>query len=103
MKAFTKKVKQYVLDQGLDLVGIAATAKLDELTPAGYNRPKDLLPECRSTLVMAMQWNHALVDGLPELRPMYSRMMIMMNNFIDTAILKISRFLQDSGYLSLPE
>ena len=51
---------------------------------------------------MAMQWNHALVDGLPELRPMYSRMMIMMNNFLDTTLLKISRFLQRKGYLSMP-
>lgn len=102
MKVFTKKVKQYVLKQGLDLVGIASTEALDELTPKGYNRPKDLLPEAKSIIVMAMQWNHTLVDGLPELRPMYSRMMIMMNNFLDTTILKISHFLQDNGYLSLP-
>lgn len=102
MKGFTQEVKQFVLEQGMDLVGIAATAKIDELTPDGYNRPKDLLPECNSTIVMALQWNHTLVDGLPELRPMYSRMMIMMNNFIDTALLKISRFLQHKGFLALP-
>jgi len=102
MADFTGELKQYVLEQGMDLVGIAATAKIDELTPAGYNRPRDLLPECKSTVVMAVQWNHALVDGLPELRPMYSRMMIMMNNFLDTTILKISHFLQRKGYLSMP-
>ena len=102
MDDLTREVKQYVLEQGMDLVGVAATDRLDELTPAGYNRPKDLLPECKSTIVMALQWNHALVDGLPELRPMYSRMMIMMNNFLDTAILQISHFLKKKGYLSLP-
>lgn len=68
----TKDVKQYVLDQGMDLVGIASTAELDELTPEGYNRPKDLLPECKTTIVLALKWNDALVDGLPELLPMCS-------------------------------
>lgn len=98
----TKKVKQFVREQGLDLVGIASTARLDELTPAGYNRPKDLLPESKSTIVMALRWNDALVDGLPEIRPMYSRMMIMMNNLLDTTVLKISHFLQEKGFLAMP-
>jgi epoxyqueuosine reductase len=102
MQNFTREVKSFVLEQGMDLVGIASTAKLDELTPSGYNRPRDLLPEAKSTVVMALQWNHALVDGLPELRPMYSRMMIMMNNFLDTAVLKISGFLKSKGFVSLP-
>jgi epoxyqueuosine reductase len=99
---FTSDVKQYVLDQGMDLVGIASTSELDELTPEGYNRPKDLLPECKTTIVLGLKWNDALVDGLPELRPMYSRMMIMMNSFLDTTILTISRFLQKKGFLALP-
>ena len=98
----TKDVKHYVLDQEMDLVGIASTSKLDELTPEGYNRPKDLLPECKTTIVLALKWNDALVDGLPGLRPMYSRMMIMMNSFLDTTILTISHFLQKKGFLALP-
>lgn len=102
MNNLTQRVKQFVIEQGMDLVGIASTAKMEELTPPGYNRPQELLSECKSSIVIALQWNHALVDGLPELRPMYSRMMIMMNNFLDTTTLKISRFLQHNGYQSLP-
>lgn len=102
MKDLTKEIKAYATAQGIDLVGVASTATLDRLTPLGYNPPQDLMPECNSTIVLAIQWNHALVDGLPELRPMYSRMMIMMNNFLDTTIYHISRFLQQNGYLSLP-
>lgn len=102
MKDFTQQIKEYVIKQGLDLVGIASTASLDELTPGGYNRTQDLFPEGKSSIVMALQWNHALVDGLPEMRPMYSRMMIMMNNFLDTTVLKICHFLQQNGYQSLP-
>ena len=54
MQGLTNEVKQFVLDQGMDLVGIASTDKLDELTPKGYNRPKDLLAECNTSIVMAL-------------------------------------------------
>jgi epoxyqueuosine reductase QueG len=83
MKELTREVKQFVLDQGMDLVGIAPTDRLNELTPSGYNRPKEILAECRRSIVVALRWSDPLVDGLPELRAMYSRMMIMMNNQID--------------------
>jgi hypothetical protein len=33
MQGLTNEVKQFVLDQGKDLVRIASTDKLDELTP----------------------------------------------------------------------
>ena len=39
----TKQVKQFVRKQDMDLVGIASTARLRDLTPAGYNHPEDLL------------------------------------------------------------
>ena len=45
MQGLTNEVKQFVLDLGMDLVGIASTDKLDQLTPKGYYRPKDLLKE----------------------------------------------------------
>lgn len=102
MEKITKQVKQFALDQGMDLIGIASTETLDELTPVGYNRPKDLMAECHSSIVVALRWSDPLVDGLPELRAMYSRMMIMMNNQIDQGLLRISRFLTEKGFLALP-
>jgi epoxyqueuosine reductase len=102
MEDLTLEVKQYVLDQGIDLVGIAPTDRLNELTPEGYNRPKDILPECTSSIVVALRWSDPLVDGLPELRAMYSRMMIMMNNQIDETLLCIARFLTKKGFLAMP-
>ena len=56
MEDLTKEVKQFVLDQGMDLVGIASADRLNELTPEGYNRPKDILAECKSTIVIAFRW-----------------------------------------------
>jgi epoxyqueuosine reductase len=102
MKDLTGEVKHLVLDQGMDLVGIAPTGRLNELTPKGYNRPNEILPECKSSIVVALRWSDPLVDGLPELRAMYSRMMIMMNNQIDQALLRISHFLTEKGFLALP-
>ncbi len=102
MQDLTNEVEQFVLEQGLDLVGIALTDKLDELTPEGYNRPKDLLAECNTSIVMALRWSDTLIDGLPEIRAMYSRMMIMMNNQLDQALLRITRFLTKRGFLALP-
>jgi len=102
MENLTKEVKQFVLDQGMDLVGIASTDHLNELTPGGYNRPKDILAECKSTIVIAFRWPDPLVDGLPEIRAMYSRMMITMNNQLDQTLLRIARFLTKKGFLAMP-
>lgn len=102
MQNLTDEVKQFVIEQGLDLVGIASTAELDKLTPEGYNRPKDLLTECNTSIVVALRWSDTLIDGLPEIRAMYSRMMIMMNNRLDQILLEIARFLTNKGFLALP-
>ncbi|MFH1242477.1 MAG: hypothetical protein V1689_08955, partial [Pseudomonadota bacterium] len=77
MEEFTKEIKQAALDHGVDLLGIASADRLNALTPRGCNRPSDLLAECNSSIVIAMRWCDTLVDGLPEIRAMYSRMMIM--------------------------
>jgi epoxyqueuosine reductase QueG len=102
MKDLTDEVKQFALDQGMDLAGIASKETLTALTPEGYNRPNEILAECRSSIVVALRWSDPLVDGLPELRAMYSRMMIMMNNQIDQGLLRISHFLTERGFLALP-
>ncbi len=102
MEALTQEVKQFVLDQGMDLVGVAPADRLNALTPEGYNRPEDILPECNSSIVVALRWSDPLVDGLPELRAMYSRMMIMMNNQIDQILLHVARFITKKGFLALP-
>ena len=102
MKELTGEVKQFVLDQGMDLVGIASTDRLNGLTPKGYNRPNEILPECKRSIVVALRWSDPLVDGLPELRAMYSRMMIVMNNQIDQGLLRMSHFLTEKGFLALP-
>jgi len=98
----TEEVKQFALDQGMDLVGIASADRLHELTPEGYNRPQDILAECNTTIVIALRWPDPLVDGLPELRAMYSRMMITMNNQLDQTLLRIARFLTKRGFLAMP-
>ncbi|MBW1690270.1 MAG: epoxyqueuosine reductase [Deltaproteobacteria bacterium] len=102
MENLTEEVKQFVLDQGMDLFGIASADCLHELTPKGYNRPKDILAECNSTIVIGFRWPDPLVDGLPELRAMYSRMMIVMNSQLDQTLLRIARFLTQRGFLAMP-
>ena len=102
MEKFTEEIKRFALNQGIDLVGIASTDRLNELTPEGYNRPVELLNECQSSIVVAIRWCDTLVDGLPEIRAMYSRMMIMMNNELDTSLRRISHFLTEKGFLALP-
>ena len=51
---------------------------------------------------MALRWVDPLVDGLPELRGMYSRIMIMMNGRLDQTLLRIAHFLAQKGFLAMP-
>jgi len=102
MEGLTQEIKRFAIDQGFDLIGIASSDRIHTLTPEGYHRPKDLLPECQSIIVMALRWVDPLIDGLPELRGMYSRMMIIMNNWLDEALLHIAHFMSRKGFLALP-
>ena len=95
-------MKQFVFDQGMDFVGIASADRLNEYTPEGYNCPEDILAECKSTTVLGLRWLDTLIDGLPKIRAMYSRMMIMMNNQLDQTLFYIARFLTKKGFLAMP-
>jgi len=102
MLNLTKEVKQFVLDQGMDLVDITSANRLNELTPEEYSRPKDILAECKNRIVIGLRWPDPLVDRPPEIRTMYSRIMIMMNNQLDQTLLHIARFLTKKGFLEIP-
>jgi len=45
MEDVTKEVKQFVLDRGMDLVGIASADRLNELTPGGYISKRETIAQ----------------------------------------------------------
>jgi epoxyqueuosine reductase QueG len=51
-KMLTKEVKQQILDQGADLVGIASVDRWDDWAP--QTRPTTYMPEARSVVVIAL-------------------------------------------------
>jgi len=108
-QTLTEEVKQFALDQGVDLVGVASTDCLDKVflsepSTKGYdqNRPKDILAECKSSIVIALRWPDPLIDGMPELRSMYTRAMILFNIRLDQIALSITSFMGRKGFITIP-
>ena len=112
-ESLTKKVKQDVLDMGLDLVGVADPKDLDG-SPDGHSSPFRILPGARAILVFAMRCPHGAVetphppiDGTPEELEavhggIYFTSYMSMNFKLMEHALNIANYLEKMGYKSAP-
>lgn len=99
--SLTGETKEWVKQRGIDLVGIASAEVLNEKAPQGH-RPKDLLSDAISVVVMAMRWPDDITEGLPDRRDIYSRFMLVMRDEMDAIAFGLARSLQELKYKAIP-
>jgi epoxyqueuosine reductase len=99
----SEEVKRFAREKcGADLVGIASAEVLNQKAPEGY-RPKDVLPDAKSVIVVSKRWIRTLVDEvLPHQRQIYAGYMPSLTNRLDWISWQLAEFLEDSGYAAIP-
>jgi len=100
MTKMTEKIKNYVLDLGADLVGVASVESMMR-APMGH-RPTDYLPDAKSVVIWAVKLIDGVIDRMPE-----SRREFTANNFEAETInqdicFRTARYLEKEGYASYP-
>jgi len=98
MELVTESVKETIVGEGIDLVGIADARELVLSYPP---RPSEaLMPTVRSVIVMAVGHSMGAVNA-PYLK-LWTRNKIETSRLLDRTAEKVARLLERRGYLSLP-
>ncbi|MFZ5651895.1 MAG: 4Fe-4S dicluster domain-containing protein [Bacillota bacterium] len=71
-----------------------------ESAPPGH-RPGDILPEARSVITFAYRLNNGALENLPGTRNQYMLEFNAVNQILLQAAYKITRLLEDRGFLSI--
>jgi len=95
----TQEVKQRVLNEEMDLVGITPAKRLKD-APEG-RRPTDILPTATSIIVAAVHVLDSVYD-LPYTRYEYTNQFFILNSMLNSMAFKVSRYLESQGYRTLP-
>jgi len=96
--SLSEEIKDYALEMGADLAGIASTSEFAE-APVGH-RPEDLLTDARSVIVVAKKIPLPVVETIPS--PIYSTTKRFLNEELRVLTYNISLFLEKKGYAALP-
>lgn len=97
-KSFDKKLKKFILDLGVDLVGFANVERFIE-APKG-SRPEDRLPKARSVITVAKHIPDGVVDSLPS--PSYQAQgYLVLSEMLNEIGFHIATFLEKAGYKSI--
>lgn len=98
MEELTKKIKEFAVKEGADLVGVASAEQFEE----DRTKPRDLLPDAQSVVVLALR----LLDGGCRLteagNPHHPRMYVTSNQMAYPEINRIgfntARFIERHGF-----
>jgi len=101
LRDLTNKTKEFACLHGADLVKVAPAEVLNKKAPPGH-RPKDYLSNAKSVVVLAIRLFDAALDGLPELRPLYTENFHFTSEEINFCANKVARFLVNQGFPSQP-
>jgi len=93
-----KDLKDMILAEGIDLVGIASAEDLLLAQPP--RPPGALMPTARSVIVMAVAHSLGAVYA-PDIR-LWTRNKMQTSRLLDRTAEKIGRFLERKGFLTLP-
>lgn len=91
------ELKQFAIENGAELVGIASVDQFI-LAPAGH-RPEDLLPGAKTVVVCAMRLMRGALDSPFTL---YHRAMETLHAALDQLAWKIALFLETTGGRAVP-
>ncbi len=89
-----RKISRLAARTGGDLFGIASPGLLSA-APEGF-RPQDLLPGCRSVIVVGKRLSDATVETTPS--RMFDTLYFATNSFLDQLIIRIADVLIREGY-----
>jgi len=95
----SEKIKQKMVGEGIDLVGITSAKRLYN-APEG-RRPQDILPTAQSVIVAAIHVLDSVWD-LPYTRYEYTNQFFVLNSILNNTAFKISRYLESQGYRAIP-
>ncbi len=100
----TARVKAKAMEWGADLVGIASVDRF-KFAPERFN-PRNLLPEARAVVVVAVHHPDACIEHCGEPTPhhmgAYAPTQEAMNWRLDFITFMLSRMLEEEGFPSLP-
>lgn len=98
MEPVSGSVKEAVLAEGIDLVGIADAGGLGLSYPP--RPPRELMPTAQSVIVMAVGHSMGAVNA-PYLK-LWTRNKMETSRLLDRTAEKVARLLERNGYMSLP-
>lgn len=104
MKEFTEYLRRFARDHGADLVGITPAARLDAALKPGF-RAVDQFPEVKSVVVLSLHIPDASLEVMAKGISNYSYNMFgyaYLNRELDYLAYRVTRYLEDNGYLALP-
>ena len=99
-RELTAKLKEFIFEQGADLVGIAPIERFAQ-APEGH-RPDDYLIAARSVVVIAFRLFDSIMDALPQSRPRYTEHFFTTNMELNICANKTAHFLVEQGFDSAP-
>jgi epoxyqueuosine reductase QueG len=97
MTAIVERLKQYALNLGADLVGIASVDRFDG-APMGH-QPEDILPGSRAVISCALRIPASTLDGLPTA---YHRALEIVHAQLDVLACKVALFIESEGGSAIP-
>lgn len=94
-----KRIKDFCLERGADIVGFAPVERWDEYNevPADF-RPRNLFPPARTVVVMGMAMPSPIVDTTPSV--LHQELYVTCNRELDGAAYNLTRLLNRLGYPS---
>jgi ferredoxin len=102
--ALTGEVKNYARELGSALTGIACAEVLNEALEESF-RPEDVLPGCKSLVVMSLHIPDGALEIMRRGKAAYSYNLFgyaYLNRELNFIIYKMSTFLESKGYATMP-
>ncbi|KNF08112.1 hypothetical protein CLPU_9c00080 [Gottschalkia purinilytica] len=104
MEKLTIRIKEYALNQGADLFGVALASDLQIDIPTPH-RPCDLMPSVKTVVVLGFHIPDAAIDAMIDGTTNYSYQMFgytFLNREMDSVAYRLSKYIEKEGYLALP-
>jgi len=100
-KALAEDVKEFVRNQGADLVGVASAKNLNKKAPMG-RRPEDFLTGAKAVVIMGIHMLDTLFHELPARTDIWSDYFMYAMGLVRSLEWKLTKLLESKGFRALP-